>query len=77
MYAAFNKHADEERIKLFSDHKVTINAIESNLINKSLLKLEENLIDDLYNKEIITPKLYMRFIDDIDEERYSDVKKII
>ncbi|MDP2090133.1 MAG: cation:proton antiporter [Candidatus Gracilibacteria bacterium] len=77
LYAAFNKHADEERIKLFSDHKVTINAIESNLINKSLLKLEENLIDDLYNKEIITPKLYMRFIDDIDEERYSDVKKII
>lgn len=76
LYAKFNKNADEERIQLFASHKATINAIESNLIDKSLLKLEENLIEDLHEKDIITPKLYMRFINEIEDEMYSDVKKI-
>jgi len=72
----FNKQADEKRIKIFSSHKATINAIESKLVNKSLLKLEEKTIKDLYNKEIITPKLYIRFMDEIEKEMYSDVKKM-
>jgi hypothetical protein len=77
LYSAFNKSADEKRIKLFSSHKATINAIESRLVNKSLLKLEEKVIKDLYEKEIITPKLYIRFMENIENEIYSDVKKLI
>ncbi len=76
LYAMFNKQADEKRIKIFSSHKATINAIESKLVNKSLLKLEEKTIKDLYHKEIITPKLYIRFMDEIEKEMYSDVKKM-
>jgi len=45
------------------------------LINKSLLKLEEKVVTDLYNKEIITLKLYIRFMSEIENEMYSDVKK--
>lgn len=77
LYSAFNKSADEKRIKLFSSHKATINAIESRLVNKSLLKLEEKVIKDLYEKEIITPKLYIRFMENIENEIYSDVKKLV
>ena len=77
LYAAFNKSADEKRIKIFSSHRATINAIESRLVNKSLLKLEEKVIKDLYNKEIITPKLYIKFIEDIEKEMYMDVKKFV
>lgn len=76
LYSAFNKFADEKRIKLFSSHKATINWIESKLANKSLLKLEEKVVKDLYNKEIITPKLYIRFMENIEHEMYTDVKKI-
>jgi len=76
LYAMFNKQADEKRIKIFTTHKATINAIESKLVNKSLLKLEEKTIKDLYHKEIITPKLYIRFMEDIEREMYSDVKKM-
>ena len=76
LYAMFNKQADEKRIKIFSSHKATINAIESKLVNKSLLKLEEKTIKDLYHKEIITPKLYIKFMDEIEKEMYSDVKKM-
>lgn len=77
LYSGFNKHADEKRIKIFSSHKATINAVESRLINKSLLKLEEKTIKDLYNKEIITPKLYIKFMEEIEKEMYSDVKKFV
>ncbi|MBS9775196.1 sodium:proton antiporter [Candidatus Gracilibacteria bacterium] len=77
LYAYLNKKADEKRLKIFLTHKATINAIESRLINKSLLKLEEKTIKDLYNKEIITPKLYIRFKDEIEEEMYSDVKRFL
>ena len=76
LYSAFNKNADEKRIKLLSTHKSSINAIESRLANKSLLKLEEKVINDLYNKEIITPKLYIRFKENIEKEMYADVKKL-
>jgi hypothetical protein len=62
---------------MFSSHKATINAIESNLANKSLLKLEEKVIKDLYEKEIITPKLYIRFMDNIKDEMYDNLKKMV
>lgn len=75
LYAMFNKQADEKRIKIFSSHKEVINAVEARLVNKSLLKLEEKTIKDLYHKEIITPKLYLKFMDEIEKEMYSDVKK--
>ncbi len=77
IYALFNKEADEQRIKLFIDHKATINAIESNLINKSLMKLEEWIINDLLEKEMITDKLHNKFMEDIENEMYSDVKTIL
>ncbi len=77
IYSNFNKSADIKRIKLFSANRSTINSIESKLINKSLLKLEEKVVKDLYDKEIITPKLYIKFMDNIEKEMYSDVKKII
>lgn len=77
LYASFNKVADEKRIKIFVEHKATINAVESRLVNKSLLKLEEQVIKDLYNKEIITPKLYIKFKEEVESEMFQDVKTMI
>ena len=75
LYALFNKKADEKRIKIFAANRDKINRVESKLINKSLLKLEEHVIKDLYKKEIITPKLYIRFMENIESEIYTDVKR--
>jgi monovalent cation:H+ antiporter, CPA1 family len=74
LYASFNKVADEKRIKLLIEKKTSIMAVESKLVNKSLLRLEEKVIKDLYNKEIITPKLYIRFMEEVQEEMFQDVK---
>ncbi len=77
LYSEFNKKADEKRIAIFLSQKATINAIESRLINKSLLKLEEKTINDLYHKEIITPKIYVKFKSEIEKEIFSDVKRFL
>jgi len=77
LYSDFNKTADEKRIKIFTSHKATINAIETKLVNKSLLKLKEEVIKDLFSKEIITPKLFIRFMENIEDEMYSDLKKLV
>ncbi len=74
LYASFNKVADEKRIKVLTKNKTTIMAVESRLVNKSLLRLEEKVIKDLYNKEIITPKLYIKFMEEVEEEMFQDVK---
>lgn len=76
LYKNFNKIANEKKELIYSKYKTTITLIETKLANKSLLKLEENVIKDLYEKEIITPKLYIKFMEEIDREIYLDVKKI-
>lgn len=75
LYKLFNQTAKEKRLKLLTEHKVSINNIESNLITKSLLKIDENVIKDLFKKEIITPKLYIKFMKDIETDMYRDLKK--
>ncbi|MCP4523446.1 MAG: sodium:proton antiporter [Candidatus Gracilibacteria bacterium] len=76
LYASFNKVADEKRLKLMMSHKATINAVESKLVNKSLLRLEEKVIKDMYNKEIITPKLYIKFMEEVEVQMFQDVKSM-
>jgi hypothetical protein len=41
-----------------------------------LLRIEEQVINDLFRKEIITPKLYITFMEEVEEEMFQDVKKI-
>lgn len=76
LYTKFNEVANEKKDIITSKHATTISALESKLADKSLLKLEEWVINDLYKKEIITPKLYHKFIEEIDEEIYKDFKKV-
>jgi len=73
IYADLSKKSDIKRMTLFVKHKEKINDIESSLINKSLLKLEEKTIKDLYKKEVITPKLYIKFMENIEKNIYSDL----
>jgi len=45
-------------------------------MEKSIFKLEEKIIEELYEKEIITPKLYLKFKEEIEENIYRDVRSI-
>jgi len=58
LYTTFNTQANTQKDEIFEKYPAEISVIEAQLTEKALLKAEENLIEDLYAKEIITPKLY-------------------
>lgn len=76
LYEAFYFKANAKRTEIFEEHKASLGALEAKLVNKSLVKLEEKTIDDLYNKEMITPKLYLKFKEEIEHEIYADLKTL-
>lgn len=73
LYENFHKIAEWKKDILFKKNKLEIVKIEAKLVEKSLLKLEEKVIKDLYDREIITPKLYIKFIEEIEKEFYKVV----
>jgi hypothetical protein len=66
MYKNFYDSAKTKMDEIDLKHKSTIMIIESNLTNKALLKVEEEVIEKLYKREVITPKLYLKFKDEIE-----------
>jgi len=71
LYDKLLHEAQEKTNKLLDEYKATLMSLETKLSEKTLLRLEESVIKDLYEKEIITPKLYHKFIEDIDNAIYN------
>jgi hypothetical protein len=40
------------------------------------MKLEEETVEDLHKKEIITSNIYIKFLEEIENEIYNDVKRL-
>ncbi len=76
LYTEFNTSAEEKKQKIREDHNISILSLEAKLADKSLLKIEERVIDDLYKKEIITPKIYLKFQEEIEGEILKDFRRI-
>nr|MDD3720828.1 cation:proton antiporter [Candidatus Gracilibacteria bacterium] len=74
LYVKFNKDALDKKNEVRKNNPKEIEHIEGELYNKSLLKLEEKVINDLHDREIITPKLYIKFCEEIEEDIYKKVK---
>lgn len=72
LYKGFHqkaKNAIKEIRTTNENHVIATNAI---LLNKGLMKTEEKEIKDLYSKEMITPKLYKKFMEEIDNEIFQE-----
>lgn len=76
VYKNFNEIANNKKDEIHEKYKTEISLVESKLVSKSLLKLEESIIDDLYSKEIITLKLYVKFNEEIEKGILTDIQKI-
>ena len=76
MYQEFNTTAEQKKHKVKKQHNISILSLEAKLADKSLLKIEEKVVEDLFKKEIITPKLYLKFQEDIEEEILKDFRHI-
>lgn len=77
LYKKFNEVANNKKDEIYEKNQNEISLIEKKLVNKSLLKLEHEVIKDLYKKEMITPKIYVKFNDEIEKGIMSDVNKIV
>ncbi|MBS8121434.1 cation:proton antiporter [Candidatus Vampirococcus lugosii] len=71
LYKDLLQISDKKNKKLINEYKTTIMSLETKLSEKTLLRIEENVINSLYEKEIITPKLYHKFIEDIENGIYK------
>lgn len=70
LYEEFRNKAHAECNVLRDECHDKILAFDSRLTNKSLLKTQESIAEDLYHKEIISPKLYIRFKETIEADIY-------
>ena len=71
LYKEFREKACRECENLQKEHHDKILSFDSRLTNKSLLKTQESIIEDLYHKEIISPKLYIHFKEIIQADIYG------
>ncbi|MDD3646216.1 MAG: cation:proton antiporter [Candidatus Gracilibacteria bacterium] len=76
VYEAFHNTAREKMNAIAKEHKTSIMVIEARLTDKTLLKLEEQVVNKLYDREIITPKLYIRFIEEIEKGILTDIDRV-
>jgi len=76
LYEKFNNMAKAKKEEDYPKYKNEIIWVESKLMEKSIFKLEEKVIHELFEKEIITPKLYHKFIEEIEKNIYKDVRKV-
>jgi len=74
LYNKFNKLSKEKMNTLHEKHSKNIDILDVRLVNKALLKLEEKTIKLLFEKEFVTPKLYVDFMDTIEHKISRDVK---
>lgn len=71
LYVGFYDKAKMKHTQLFIADKELLIEFDSHLANKSLLKQQEIIVEDLFQKEIISPKLYIRFKEEIEEKIYE------
>jgi len=68
LYTQFNEKAHHEIAVIQKNTPNLIKNINSILLDKWLIKKEEDMVRDLYEKEIITHKIYKQFMHEIEEE---------
>jgi hypothetical protein len=76
VYEKFHEKAKSEIEKLYLENKLLIERLNLILTIKNLTRKKERIIKDLYEKEIISPKIYHKFIEDISLQIHKDIKKI-
>lgn len=67
-YQRFHTKAWAYIQELVIDHADLISSLDTILLNKWLMKTEENLIADLFHKDMISEKIYSKFVYEIERE---------
>lgn len=68
LYQGFYTQSREKKEKLIREHSGILIDIDTHLVNKSLFQIEETILDELHEKEILTPKLYHQFKEEVEKD---------
>jgi hypothetical protein len=74
-YSELYENAKKKFNRILSEFPSTSIKLDIKLAEKSIFTLEENVIEQMFSKWIISDKLYVKFKSEIEEEFYSDVTK--
>ena len=76
-YNTLYKVAEEKLEWIVKSYPNETLKLDTKLAEKSIFSLEENVIEEMFNKWIISDKLFIKFKEEIDEGFYSDVTENI
>ncbi len=76
IYEDFYNVAKTKKDEIIKKYRIIVLPIEAKLINKSFMRLEEETVEDLHKKEIITSNIFIKFKEEIENEIYNDVKRL-
>lgn len=68
LYQKFHDNARQDMQELGEQDETFINMVNAHLLNKTVIKHEEKLIQDLFHKDMITKKIYLQFVEEMDTE---------
>ena len=68
LYQKFHQNAREEMAECGGKDEQFANSVNEHLLNKSIIRSEEQLIEELYHKDMITEKIYQQFVEEMDTE---------
>jgi hypothetical protein len=74
-YSELYEKAKKKFNKILSDFPDIALKLDTKLAEKSIFRLEESVIEQMYSKWIISDKLFIKFRDEIEKEFYEDVTK--
>lgn len=57
LYEGFRERAEQKRRALFREHREFLKKLSASLTERSIFSMTEDILDDLAQKEIISPKL--------------------
>ncbi len=75
LYAQFHAMAVARMQEIYAEHKDDINILNNKLFEKWLMDQEEKIITDLQNKEIISSKIYQKFLKEIEMTIHEKIVK--
>jgi len=68
LYETFKQQSDEKMRAIANAHPDRYQALAETLAKKGIHKVEETLLENLYKRELLTPKLYLNLIEELKKE---------
>ena len=71
-YESFRKNSEKKKDAVAASIPKQVSLLNTKLARKGIFKVEETVLNELYERELITPKVYIALKNDLEEESIAD-----